>query len=200
MLWTCLIFKIQRVSRQLCYCINKKYLLFGNWMIIKILSDMRVGIINHCLGLGHETMVCAVCLTMFLWSSSSTEVDGIFPVVMIPLYTLISNGLNMHGNMTSYWPRIVNHRILQRIGDYNDCFIKIPPTPIYHTVIHDKRFCTIWQRQNRAKWPHVPRLINTHMVLVITIITRTRHGPFQSVGVIRWISNFILHFTGHVIT
>ena len=23
-------------------------------------------IINHCLGLGHETMVCAVCLTMFL--------------------------------------------------------------------------------------------------------------------------------------
>ena len=26
-----------------------------------------VWIINHCLGLGHETMVCAVCLTMFLW-------------------------------------------------------------------------------------------------------------------------------------
>ena len=24
-------------------------------------------IINHCLGLGHETMVCAVGLTMFLW-------------------------------------------------------------------------------------------------------------------------------------
>ena len=26
-----------------------------------------VWIINYCLGLGHETMVCAVCLTMFLW-------------------------------------------------------------------------------------------------------------------------------------
>ena len=26
----------------------------------------EVWIINHCLGLGHETMVCAVCLTMFL--------------------------------------------------------------------------------------------------------------------------------------
>ena len=25
-----------------------------------------VWIINHCLGLGHETLVCAVCLTMFL--------------------------------------------------------------------------------------------------------------------------------------
>ena len=26
----------------------------------------QIGSINHCLGLGHETMVCAVCLTMFL--------------------------------------------------------------------------------------------------------------------------------------
>ena len=27
----------------------------------------EVWIINHCLGLGHENMVCAVCLTMFLY-------------------------------------------------------------------------------------------------------------------------------------
>ena len=33
-------------------------------LIITIKSE--VWIINHCLGLGHETMVCAVCLTLFL--------------------------------------------------------------------------------------------------------------------------------------
>ena len=29
------------------------------------LTIVEVWIVNHCLGLGHETMVCAVCLTMF---------------------------------------------------------------------------------------------------------------------------------------
>ena len=31
-----------------------------------IIIKSEVLIINHCLGLGHETMVCAVCYTMFL--------------------------------------------------------------------------------------------------------------------------------------
>ena len=34
------------------------------YLIIIIKSE--VCIVNHCLGLGHETMVCAACLTMFL--------------------------------------------------------------------------------------------------------------------------------------
>ena len=37
-----------------------------------IIIKPEVWIINHCLGLGHETMVCAVCLTMFLWSLNMT--------------------------------------------------------------------------------------------------------------------------------
>ena len=32
-----------------------------------IIIKPEVWIINHCLGLGHETMVCAVCLTMFFF-------------------------------------------------------------------------------------------------------------------------------------
>ena len=32
-----------------------------------IIIKSEVWIVNHCLGLGHETMVCAVCLNMFLW-------------------------------------------------------------------------------------------------------------------------------------
>ena len=42
-------------------CENVYFILF---FIIK----SEVWIVNHCLGLGHETMVCAVCLTMFLWT------------------------------------------------------------------------------------------------------------------------------------
>ena len=38
------------------------YILF---LIIIIKSE--VWPITHCLGLGHETMVCAVCLSIFLW-------------------------------------------------------------------------------------------------------------------------------------
>ena len=36
--------------------------------------------ITHCLGLGHETMVCAVCLSIFLWSkyTNYTCLDMVF--------------------------------------------------------------------------------------------------------------------------
>ena len=39
-------------------------------LIIIIKSETCVWTITHCLGLGHETMVCAVCLSIFLWTSS----------------------------------------------------------------------------------------------------------------------------------
>ena len=45
-------------------------LLWWSWdclLYLIIIIKPEVWIINHCLGLGHETMVCAVCLTMFLW-------------------------------------------------------------------------------------------------------------------------------------
>ena len=35
------------------------------WLIIIIKSE--VWTIIHCLGLGHETVVCAVCLSIFFW-------------------------------------------------------------------------------------------------------------------------------------
>ena len=38
----------------------------GNFLLLKNMIIL-LWIINHCLGLGHETMVCAGCLTMFLW-------------------------------------------------------------------------------------------------------------------------------------
>ena len=35
-------------------------------------SESEVWTITHCLGLSHETMVCAVCLSIFLWGKTPT--------------------------------------------------------------------------------------------------------------------------------
>ena len=52
------------ITQVLCgiYVTNLSCVLY---LIIIIKSE--IWIINHYLGLGHEAMVCAVCLTMFLW-------------------------------------------------------------------------------------------------------------------------------------
>ena len=45
------------------------FLLWWSWECVlyrMIIIKPEVWIINHCLGLGHETIVCAVCLIMFL--------------------------------------------------------------------------------------------------------------------------------------
>ena len=36
-----------------------------------IIIESEVWTITHCLGFGHETMVCAVCLSIFLWKNIS---------------------------------------------------------------------------------------------------------------------------------
>ena len=55
-------------------CVSSAYtfLLWWSWecvLYLIIIIKPEAWIINHCLELGHETMVCAVCLTMFLWKS-----------------------------------------------------------------------------------------------------------------------------------
>ena len=47
--------------------IDKIYILC---LIIIVKSE--VWTITHCLGLGHETMVCAVCLSIFLWRNHAS--------------------------------------------------------------------------------------------------------------------------------
>ena len=52
-------------------CVSSAYPIRLSWLWkcvlhVIIIIKSEVWIINHCLGLGHETMVCAVVLTMFL--------------------------------------------------------------------------------------------------------------------------------------
>ena len=44
-----------------------------------IIMKSEVWTITHCLGLGHETMVCAVCLSIFFWTNA-------WPVIMWHIY------------------------------------------------------------------------------------------------------------------
>ena len=46
--------------------IERMYILCLIIIIIIIIIKSKVWTITHCLGLGHETMVCAVCLSIFL--------------------------------------------------------------------------------------------------------------------------------------
>ena len=59
--------------------------LAGNKIVyLIIIIKPEVWIINHCLGLGHETMVCAVRLTMFLWICDMTRLlRGTFHVLVV---------------------------------------------------------------------------------------------------------------------
>ena len=65
-------------------CVSSAYpfLLWWSWecvLYLIIIIKPEVWIINHCIGLGHETKVCAICLTMFLWGCS----QNIFQVYIL---------------------------------------------------------------------------------------------------------------------
>ena len=51
-------------------CLSNNIIIWSRECVLYLIIIIKpeVWIINHCLGLGHETMVCAVCLTMFLCS------------------------------------------------------------------------------------------------------------------------------------
>ena len=55
-----------------------------------VIIKSEIWIINHCLGLGHETMVCAVCLAMFLLDRCTAEIflhyicDGVVIWTQVP--------------------------------------------------------------------------------------------------------------------
>ena len=67
------------------------------YLIIIIKSE--VWTITHCLGLGHETMVCAVCRSVFFW--------------LIVKWTL-------ERNLSEIWIKV--KIILSRIWIWNYCF------------------------------------------------------------------------------
>ena len=57
------------ISLPIYFVMIKRMYILGLIIIIK----SEVWTITHCLGLGHETMVCAVCRSIFLWSVSISQ-------------------------------------------------------------------------------------------------------------------------------
>ena len=69
-------------------CVSSAYpiLLWWSWECVLdliIIIKPEVWIINHCLGLGHDTMVCAVCLTMFLSVLRQNDTAASFVIIMV---------------------------------------------------------------------------------------------------------------------
>ena len=54
-----------------------------------IIIKSEVWIITYCLGLGYETMVCAVCLSIFLWSIASLRTNFREIPIKLPCTTVI---------------------------------------------------------------------------------------------------------------
>ena len=54
------------------------------YILCLIIIKSKVWTITHCLGLGHETMVSAVCLSIFLWESAATKFSA--PSYSLPVY------------------------------------------------------------------------------------------------------------------
>ena len=81
-------------------------LLWWSWecvLCLIIIIKPEVWIINHCQGLGHETKVCTVCLTMFLWiCDMTTLLRGTFHVLYPLLLTWFSEiKVNLQNELNS---------------------------------------------------------------------------------------------------
>ena len=61
-----------------CVCLPISFVMIERIYIICliIIINSEVWTITHCLGLGHETVVCAVCLSLFLQSCRRTRTHG----------------------------------------------------------------------------------------------------------------------------
>ena len=82
-----------------------------------IIIKSEVWTITHCLGLGHETMVCAVCLSIFLF------VYKLFPKCPIGLifWKEHANHTAVHGIsrmwITNIWCKFDEYEVLEHISD-----------------------------------------------------------------------------------
>ena len=54
---------------------------------LTIIIKLEVWTITHCLGLGHETMVCAVCFSIFLFKSTTTDTSFTFENTTSQMFT-----------------------------------------------------------------------------------------------------------------
>ena len=88
-------------------------LLWWSWecvLYLIIIIKPEVWITNHCLGLGHEIMVCAVCLTMFLcFSLFLLSLSPLlpkcvqFPCISVSWINVTLNTITVHSCIWIQW-------------------------------------------------------------------------------------------------
>ena len=108
-------------------CVSSAYpiLLWWSWecaLYLIIIIKPEVWIIIHCLGLGHETMVCAVCLTMFLCIGITMTIWAIFitPVTPFQFMGLSLTTWQSGCPFQKEWKPYISSHILNLMATYDD--------------------------------------------------------------------------------
>ena len=112
--------------------------------IIIIIKWELVWTITHCLGLGHETMVCAVCLSVFLWKLWKRLAFSV-------TFTIFST------YNTSYWPRLTQCRIycVWHQPFFTHCGLLPKKQWIYARITNKfnvRHICEIWNLSMIPYW------------------------------------------------
>ena len=158
-----------------------------------IIIKPEVWIINHCLGLGHETMVCAVCLTMFLL----VGMDCIFLNRCYQQWLRIKNCLSKHKyfvniksdlcsiflvkqHNTQKWPKnSYIFLILEPIGRFVHCKKCSPPNMANKMSLNtylDHHLCLIFQiwLHNNASWQKGHLIVHLANILRLICLSQVK--------------------------
>ena len=89
-------------------CVSSAYPILLWWsrecvLYLIIIIKPEVWIINHCLGLGHETMVCAVCLTMFLWNEEHDISSEILKTILDCMPRMLDHNMCVSGTFLCWF-------------------------------------------------------------------------------------------------
>ena len=118
------------------------YIYFVLCLIIIIKSE--VWTITHCLGLGHETMVCAVCLSVFLctWFSLCSvllwsETDWSYPYPSGSLHWHWDNHTIASMPLKPPWIRRMNHTNALWYYNQNNITKQVKPWAYIDGLVRD---------------------------------------------------------------
>ena len=94
------------------------FVMIGRTNILCLIIIIKTGVwtITHCLWLGHETMVCAVCLSIFLTNSENSFLHHFILIVCIQwlqvLNTYLKTSMYIWYSFHTPWKYEIKHQIV----------------------------------------------------------------------------------------
>ena len=92
-------------------------------LCLVIIVKSEVCSITHCLGLGHKTMVCAVCLSVFLYSEGWSYAFPNFSGATIEVWKWLSTVETLYNTINFCWSTHKRHSIARLKGRGMGCLL-----------------------------------------------------------------------------